>query len=138
MITNYCRDNSIDYEKTFRELSDKEKRLILYGESAEKYSIRYKKMNAFSAPLFRDKLPLILAALALFLSVTTAILWIVSPRHRGETIKPSVELRDKYYELLIEKKISDAFDKEKLDYLFYRNGAFAADTIRNNNSRSTK
>ena len=48
MITNYCRDNSIDYEKTFRELSDKEKRLILYGESAEKYSIRYKKMNAFS------------------------------------------------------------------------------------------
>ena len=48
MLTNYCDDNRIDCEKTFRELSDKEKRLILYGESAEKYSIRYKKMNAFS------------------------------------------------------------------------------------------
>ena len=48
MLTNYCDDNRIDCEKTFRELSDKEKRLILYGESAEKYSIRYKKTNAFS------------------------------------------------------------------------------------------
>lgn len=48
MIVNYCVDNGIDSEKTFRELSEKEKKLLLYGESLEKYSVRYKKTNAFS------------------------------------------------------------------------------------------
>ncbi len=48
MIVNYCKDHKIDSEKTFRELSDKEKKLLLYGESTEKYSVRYKKTNAFS------------------------------------------------------------------------------------------
>lgn len=48
MIVNYCEDYKIDSDKPFRELSDKEKKLILYGESAGKYSVRYKKTNAFS------------------------------------------------------------------------------------------
>ena len=48
MIINYCEDQNIDSDKTFRELSDKEKQKILYGESKEKYSVRYKKTNAFS------------------------------------------------------------------------------------------
>lgn len=48
MIVNFCADHKIDSEKIFRELSDEEKELILYGESAEKYSVRYKKTNAFS------------------------------------------------------------------------------------------
>ncbi|MDD3746880.1 MAG: ATP-binding cassette domain-containing protein [Anaerostipes sp.] len=48
MIVNFCVDYKIDSEKTFRQLSDKEKELILYGESTEKYSVRYKKTNAFS------------------------------------------------------------------------------------------
>ncbi|MCI2160975.1 MAG: ATP-binding cassette domain-containing protein [Oscillospiraceae bacterium] len=48
MIIKFCEDNKIDSEKTFRELTDKEKNKILYGESKEKYSIRYKKTNMFS------------------------------------------------------------------------------------------
>ena len=48
MIINYCNDNGIDSDKTFRELTEKEKRIILYGESKDKYSVRYKKNNAFS------------------------------------------------------------------------------------------
>ena len=48
MIINYCDDNGIDSDKTFRELTDKEKNLLLYGESDGKYSVRYKKTNAFS------------------------------------------------------------------------------------------
>ncbi|MDY6232140.1 ATP-binding cassette domain-containing protein [Peptostreptococcus porci] len=48
MIINFCDDHKIDSEKTFRELTDKEKKLLLYGESSEKYSVRYKKTNAFS------------------------------------------------------------------------------------------
>lgn len=48
MIVNFCADNKIDSDKTFRKLTDKEKKLLLYGESSEKYSVRYKKTNAFS------------------------------------------------------------------------------------------
>lgn len=48
MIVNFCVDHKIDSDKTFRELNDKEKKALLYGESSEKYSVRYKKTNAFS------------------------------------------------------------------------------------------
>lgn len=48
MIENFCIENKIDSNKTFREISDKEKQLLLYGESKEKYSVRYKKVNALS------------------------------------------------------------------------------------------
>ena len=48
MIVNFCADNKIDSDKTFRELTDKEKKLLLHGESSEKYSVRYKKTSAFS------------------------------------------------------------------------------------------
>lgn len=48
MIVNFCADNKIDSDKTFRELSNEEKDLLLYGESTKKYSVRYKKTNAFS------------------------------------------------------------------------------------------
>lgn len=48
MIINYCEDNNIDINKTFRELNDKEKELLLNGESKNKYSVRYKKTNSFS------------------------------------------------------------------------------------------
>lgn len=48
MIVNFCADHKIDSDKTFRELSNEEKDLLLYGESTGKYSVRYKKTNAFS------------------------------------------------------------------------------------------
>lgn len=48
MIINFCMDHKIDSDKTFRELNDKEKKALLYGESSKKYSVRYKKTNAFS------------------------------------------------------------------------------------------
>lgn len=48
IIQRFCLDNGIDSKKTFRQLTDKEKSLILYGESEKKYSIRYKKSSNFS------------------------------------------------------------------------------------------
>lgn len=48
MIVNFCKEYNIDSEKNFRELNEEEKKLILYGESADKYSVRYKKNNSFS------------------------------------------------------------------------------------------
>lgn len=48
MIQQFCSDKGIDSKKTFRQLTDKEKSLILYGESEKKYSVRYKKSSSFS------------------------------------------------------------------------------------------
>ena len=48
IIQQFCLDNAIDAEKNFRQLSETEKKLFLYGESEDKYSIRYKKSNNFS------------------------------------------------------------------------------------------
>ncbi len=48
IIKNFCTDYGIDFKKNFRQLSEKEKRLFLFGESDIKYSIRYKKTNSFS------------------------------------------------------------------------------------------
>lgn len=48
IIQQFCADMGVDDKKTFRQLTDEEKKLILYGESDEKYSVRYKKNNGFS------------------------------------------------------------------------------------------
>ncbi len=48
IIEAYCDSEGIDSSKTFRDLSEAETKKILYGESSEKYSIRYKKTNMFS------------------------------------------------------------------------------------------
>jgi excinuclease UvrABC ATPase subunit len=48
ILKSFCEEQGIDSKKTFRNLSEKEKHLILYGQSTSKYSIRYKKTNMFS------------------------------------------------------------------------------------------
>ena len=42
IIERFCLDYKIDSNKTFRQISEQEKELLLYGESKEKYTIRYK------------------------------------------------------------------------------------------------
>ena len=48
ILIEFCLDNNIDYSKKFKELSEKDKQLLLYGKSEKKYSIRYKKNNSYS------------------------------------------------------------------------------------------
>lgn len=48
ILIEFCKDNNIDSKKTFRELTTLEKQLLLHGESKVKYSIKYKKTNAYS------------------------------------------------------------------------------------------
>lgn len=48
IIEQFCIDNGINSSKTYRQLSDAERKLFLYGESQEKYSIRYKKTATVS------------------------------------------------------------------------------------------
>jgi excinuclease UvrABC ATPase subunit len=48
MIQKFCNERKIESSKTLRELSDSDRREFLYGESANKFSIRYKKAGAHS------------------------------------------------------------------------------------------
>lgn len=48
IISQFCSDNNIDNNKTFRQLSADERHHILYGTSDKKYAIRFKKGNYFS------------------------------------------------------------------------------------------
>lgn len=48
IISDFCNDNCIDSKKTFKQLTENEKKQFLYGESCNKYSIRYKKTGSFS------------------------------------------------------------------------------------------
>lgn len=49
ILKNYCLDVGIDYNKKFFQLTSDEQKLILYGESNNKYTIRYKKTNSLSS-----------------------------------------------------------------------------------------
>ncbi len=49
IIEKFCAASKIDSRKTFRELNDKEIHTLLYGESSEKYSVKYKKVNRLAS-----------------------------------------------------------------------------------------
>ncbi len=49
ILVLFCEDNSINPDKTFRQLTEDEKHLILYGESDKKYSVFYNKVGRRSS-----------------------------------------------------------------------------------------
>lgn len=49
IISEFCEDQGIDSTKNFRQLTHQEKHTLLYGISDKKYSIRYKKVGAYSS-----------------------------------------------------------------------------------------
>ena len=53
IIIKFCNDNNINPKKTFRQLNNEEKNLFLYGQSNDKYKIRYKKNVSFSSKTSR-------------------------------------------------------------------------------------
>jgi hypothetical protein len=79
---------------------------------------------------FRESLTLILASLALLLSLVFGIVWIFTINKTTESVKPSDDYRDKYYELLINREINEAFQKEKLKILFNRDLVPVPDSAR--------
>lgn len=48
ILVAYCHDVGIDPSKSFRQLSEKEKHLLLYGEGKTKYKFFYKRTNGTS------------------------------------------------------------------------------------------
>lgn len=85
----------------------------------------------YSTRPHRDYLPIILASLALLVTLITGIFWIFQKNSSSEINKSSSEYRDKYYELLIEKKIDNAFEKEKLNLIIQKKTESISDSVQN-------
>lgn len=61
----------------------------------------------------RDYLPLVLASLALLISLSVFAFWIFFKYQSLDHQKPADEYKDKYFELLIEKKVNEAVELER-------------------------
>ena len=61
----------------------------------------------------RDYLPLVLASLALLISLSVFAFWIFLKYQSLDHQKPADEYKDKYIELLIEKKVNEAVEMER-------------------------
>ena len=61
----------------------------------------------------RDYLPFVLASLALLISLAVFALWSFQKYHPSEPQNPSDEYKDKYFELLIEKKVIEGIEMER-------------------------
>lgn len=48
ILEKFCDEVGIDSNKTFRQLSEKEKQTLLYGEGKKKYKLQYKRTNGTS------------------------------------------------------------------------------------------
>ena len=75
-----------------------------------------------------DMLPVILSSTALFFTLVFGLTWLILRNPAPEITKPSDDYREKYFELLIEKQVNAAFDKEKLNFILYKNQVSASDS----------
>jgi len=87
--------------------------------------------NESKSRSFRELPALIMASVAVFISIVFGLQWFIQRNKPAEAIKPLEDYRDKYFELLIEKKINDALYKEKLNFILYRNNVTASDSVQN-------
>ena len=76
----------------------------------------------------REILPLILASAALLLSLTLGVAWFFKQSQTVETGKTSDGYKDGYLELLIDKQINEALEREKLNYIMFKNLESASDS----------
>jgi len=78
-----------------------------------------------------DLLPIVLASLALLFTMALGLIWYLPKNQPSEINQPVNDYRDKYFELLIEKEVNDAFDKEKLNFILYKDLVKASDSSHN-------
>jgi hypothetical protein len=86
----------------------------------------------------RNFLPLMLASLALLVSVSIGLIWFLQRNQAAEKSKPSTEYKDKYLELLIDKQIDEAMQKEKSLLLENKRLESIADSGQNINDKQKK
>ncbi len=83
-------------------------------------------------------LPLLLATLALVVSISVSLIWFLQRNQAAGKNMPSMEYKDKYLELLIEKQINEAMQKEKSLLLENKRPESSADSGQNINDKQKK
>ena len=79
----------------------------------------------------RDFLPIVLASVALLATLIMCAVWLFKNPGVKQDARPADDYRDKYFELLIDRQVNDAIQKEKLNYLLYKNLVPAQDSAQN-------
>jgi hypothetical protein len=94
--------------------------------------------NYFKSRSKSDFLPVILASVAILLSLTIGVIWFIRRNEPVEVRKSSIELKDEYLELLIDKQINEALQKEKLNVNENKNHESVADSTQDINDQRKK
>lgn len=76
-----------------------------------------------------DILPIVLASVALLATITMCAVWLFKDTDVKQHPRTEDDYRDKYFELLIDKQVNDAIQKEKLNYILYKNLIPAPDSV---------
>jgi hypothetical protein len=79
----------------------------------------------------RDMLPVILATLAILISLTLGLTWYFQGNDSKGAIRPSGNYQDKYLELLIDKQINEAMEKGKSNSMDYTKQESVSDSGEN-------
>jgi len=88
-------------------------------------------LNETNAPRQRrDFLAIILASAALVITMVIGLTWFFHKNQVTDNKKSPDEFRDKYYELLIEKQVMQAFEKEKYNELILKSIESVKDSVR--------
>jgi len=93
--------------------------------------------NYFKTKSKSDFLPVILASVAILLSLTIGVIWFLQRNTSADTKNPSIELKDQYLEMLIDKQINEALQKEKLN-IENKNLEPVTDSALNTNNQQKK
>lgn len=86
----------------------------------------------------RDFVPVVIASLALLFSISIGIIWYFQLNKADESSKPGNEYKDKYLELLIDKQVNEALQKEKLNFKEYKIQESVSDSNQNSNKQPKK
>jgi hypothetical protein len=86
----------------------------------------------------RDYLPLFLASLTLMATIGIGLILFFQSNQSSSTKHPSEEYKEKYYQLLIEKQVKEAFEAEKYNYLMEKRIESSSDSARQMRSEENK
>lgn len=86
----------------------------------------------------RDYLPVILASMALLLAIGIGLILFLQRNQSFPAKQSTDEYKEKYYQLLIEKQVKEAFENEKYNYLMQKRIESIPDSGQNIRSEENK
>lgn len=103
--------------------------VLVHSVDTELYDIQgSQEMNHNKPRVKHDYFAIILASVALLLSMTLSFIWYSTKNQTTEANLPVNEYQDKYIELLIEKQVNEVLLKDRQNILSYENLVSSSDT----------